>query len=157
MGELKSLKTICLARPKEKLREAAKQRLRRMCAVHARRKELEVPQWVRDAWKSKPQAESAQLLMDANWDKDPCRTNFRLWPTLFNTHVFLYVQDAFIAKLEVIVRKKSSYTVWLDEEWLSEKEMKDDLKWSQILGTHMHKTSQNYTSYVQKSKSAIAF
>jgi hypothetical protein len=36
--------------------------------------------------------------------------------------------------LEIVVRKKKMMTVWVDEQWLSEKEMKDELKWSPWLG-----------------------
>lgn len=34
-------------------------------------------------------------------------------------------QEKFINTVEVIIRKKSAITVWVDEEWLTEKEMKE--------------------------------
>ena len=43
------------------------------------------------------------------------------------------MQEQFIAQLEVIVRKKM-LKVTVDEQWLSEKEMKEDLKWSPYFG-----------------------
>lgn len=52
----------------EKLREAAKARLRRMMSKHVRA-ENDVEPWVLDEWKKRPQNETAQLLMDANWNK----------------------------------------------------------------------------------------
>ena len=39
------------------------------------------------------------------------------------------IQDKFISTVEVIVKRQSSITVWVDQEWLSEKEMRD-LGWS---------------------------
>ena len=40
------------------------------------------------------------------------------------------MQEKFIATLEIVIRKKSSYKVTVDEQWVSEKEMKDDLGWT---------------------------
>lgn len=40
------------------------------------------------------------------------------------------MQDKFVSELEVIIRKKSSKKMTIEEQWVSEKEMKDDLKWS---------------------------
>jgi len=42
-------------------------------------------------------------------------------------------QEKFIQTLEVIVRRKSSMKMVVNEEWRSEKEMKDDLKWTAFL------------------------
>ena len=36
----------------------------------------------------------------------------------------------FIAQLEIVIKKKSSFKVTIDEAWLSEKEMKEDYGWS---------------------------
>lgn len=38
-----------------------------------------------------------------------------------------------MATLEVIIKRKTSYTILVEEEWVSEKEMKDELKWSPSL------------------------
>ena len=43
------------------------------------------------------------------------------------------LQDAFISQLEIVVKKKNAMTVLVDEQWCSEKEMKDDLGWSTSL------------------------
>ena len=39
-------------------------------------------------------------------------------------------QEQFIASLEVVVKRRSSQKIIVDEEWLSEKEMRDDYGWS---------------------------
>jgi len=44
------------------------------------------------------------------------------------------LQDEFLARIEVVIKKKSSNKVTIDEVWVSEKEMKDDLKWSAHIG-----------------------
>lgn len=41
-----------------------------MVQEHKKRKSLEAPQFLKDAWKEKDQNAMAKLLMDANWDKD---------------------------------------------------------------------------------------
>ena len=44
------------------------------------------------------------------------------------------LQEEFLVRMEVVIRKKSSNKVTIDEVWVSEKEMKDDLKWSAHIG-----------------------
>ena len=53
----------------ELLREAAKAQLRRMCTPKKKRVSLNVPDWVVQAFKSRPQNETATLLMNCNFDK----------------------------------------------------------------------------------------
>ena len=43
------------------------------------------------------------------------------------------IQEKFINTLEVIVKKKSSQKITVDSQWLSEKEMRDELNWSACL------------------------
>ncbi|CAL1159659.1 unnamed protein product [Cladocopium goreaui] len=69
----------------EKLREAAKARLRRMMQHHKTKVAYNVPEWVK---------------------------------------------EEFICQLEIVVTKKKAMTIRVDEIWASEKEMKEDLKWS---------------------------
>lgn len=38
-------------------------------------------------------------------------------------------QESFIAQLEIIVRKKATIKVSIEEMWVSEQEMRDDLRW----------------------------
>ena len=54
----------------EKLEEAAKAQVRRLCTPKTRRVGLTVPSWVIDEFKSRPKAETARLLMQCNFDKD---------------------------------------------------------------------------------------
>ena len=42
------------------------------------------------------------------------------------------MQEKFVATLEIVVRKKSSHKVTVDEQWVSEKEMRDGLKWDKF-------------------------
>ena len=53
---------------KERLKEAAKQRIRRMMAHHKNVK-LNVPDFVKQAWATRGQDEMATMLMNANWQK----------------------------------------------------------------------------------------
>lgn len=65
--------------------------------------------------------------------------NLGIEPYHSGTELFNPFQDQFVAKLEIIVRKKKMLTVWIDEQWVSEKEMKDDLKWSPFFGFNQKK------------------
>ena len=53
----------------ELLRDAAKAQIRRMCKPKKTRKDLNVPDWVVSEYKSRPQNETAALLMKCNFDK----------------------------------------------------------------------------------------
>ena len=53
----------------ELLREAAKAQLRRLCTPKKKRVSLNAPDWVIAEWKSRPQGETAQLLVDCNFNK----------------------------------------------------------------------------------------
>ncbi|CAK9017306.1 unnamed protein product [Durusdinium trenchii] len=86
--------------------EAAKARLRRMCAKHKTKRSLDVPEFVVEQWRSNDQTSMARLLMENNWSK-----------------------ESFIAQLEIIVRKKATIKVSIEEMWVSEQEMRDDLRW----------------------------
>ena len=57
--------------PKEMLKNAAKQRIRRMVKPKTKRSDLEVPKWVAEQWnKGTSQKEAmAALLQEVNWDK----------------------------------------------------------------------------------------
>ena len=45
----------------------------------------------------------------------------------FSTH---FCQEKFMARLEIVVTKKASTKVTIDGGWYSDKEMRDDLKWT---------------------------
>lgn len=55
------------------LKNAAKQRIRRMIAVKNKRKDLSVPPMVKEQWEkgTDEKNQMAQTLLDLNWDKDP--------------------------------------------------------------------------------------
>ena len=70
-----------------RLLEAAKQRIRRMVAAHKTKRGLDVPEWVKEAWKSQKQDDVAKVLLECNGDKasvcscetEPCAL---LWPPI---------------------------------------------------------------------------
>ena len=49
-------------------------------------------------------------------------------------HAPCFWQEKFMAEMEIVVKKKSTIRVTVDEQWVSEKEMKDDLGWTPWLG-----------------------
>lgn len=63
----------------EKLREAAKAQLRRMCKKHPKRKDLDAPEWVVREYKSRPQNELAELLIRCNFDKATFKKKLETW------------------------------------------------------------------------------
>ncbi|CAE7211820.1 unnamed protein product [Symbiodinium necroappetens] len=91
----------------ERLLIAAKARISRMVAPKTRRKELEVPEFVKNHWFGNKD-EMAHLLLNLNFDK-----------------------AKFINQLEVIISKKQKYTMTVDEGWYTNDEMINELKWSQ--------------------------
>lgn len=60
----------------EKLREAAKARLRRMMKEHKKKTGLNVPDWVKEQWRTQDQNSMAQILINANWSKDTSNRRF---------------------------------------------------------------------------------
>ena len=57
--------------PEELLKNAAKQRIRRMCTPKCKRTDLQVPAWVVEKWNAGTQSKDlmADLLQEVNWDK----------------------------------------------------------------------------------------
>lgn len=43
------------------------------------------------------------------------------------------MQEQFINTLEIIVKKQLSQSITIESRWVSEKEMRDDLKWTPCL------------------------
>ena len=58
-------------------------------------------------------------------------------------------QEEFKNRLEVIIRKRTSIKVTVDEQWVSESEMRTDLKWNQNIGSIMQYI-QTYSIEIQK-------
>ena len=52
-----------------------------------------------------------------------------MWFALHSQHR----EEKFISQLEIIVKKKNTVEVKIEEQWMSEKEMKDELHWSSSL------------------------
>lgn len=59
------------------LRRAAKARVDRMCKPHGKRTWLNVPQWLRDEWRSGNKDDIADVLRDVNFNKD----RYNIWST----------------------------------------------------------------------------
>ena len=109
-------------------------------SLKKKQKCLDVDQWARDAWKNGNKNDMAKLLMDANWDKAgfsfvvrPFSSFFNFWKNLY-IHLLPCPEDQFLVRLDIVIRKKSSKKFTIEEEWLSEKEMKDDYGWSAPFG-----------------------
>lgn len=87
---------------------------------------MNCPDWVRQEWQTRDKGETAQMLMDCNWDKARLTTlqpfhvdpSSALFPLLW--------QDLFMNRLEIMVKKSKSVKVIVDERWMSEKDMKEE-------------------------------
>ncbi|CAL1163425.1 unnamed protein product, partial [Cladocopium goreaui] len=55
--------------------------------------------------------------------------------------------EAFIQQLEVVVRKKNVKKVWVDEQWCTEKEMREELNWS---SKNMYDKAEEYLVVVSE-------
>lgn len=53
----------------ERLEEAAKAQVRRLCTLKKRRVALNVPNWLIEEYQKRPKIETARMLMAANFDK----------------------------------------------------------------------------------------
>ena len=142
VGAIAPFSCACL---QEKLVEAAKAQVRRMCTVRKKRVGMNLPPWVLEEYRNRPKSETARLLMSCNFDKARLGL-FKQYIMLCNLILFYYqhiislyssnnqnIQEKFINTLEVIVKKKSSKKMTVDSEWVSEKEMRDELNWSACL------------------------
>ena len=63
---------IMLLSYQERLLRAAKARIARMVADKSRRKDLEVPAFVKEQWQTGNRTSMGLLLQSVNFDKDPC-------------------------------------------------------------------------------------
>ena len=43
-------------------------------------------------------------------------------------------QERFLARLEIIITKKHTLEVFIDEGWYSQEDMRETLRWSECLG-----------------------
>ncbi|CAE7229913.1 unnamed protein product [Symbiodinium sp. CCMP2592] len=101
----------------EMLKNAAKQRIRRIVKPKAKRSDLMVPAWVAEQWnKGTSQKEAmAALLQEVNWDK-----------------------TSFLNELEKVVKRTREIEIVKDQGWYSQSEMKTDLKWQRITAAVAH-------------------
>ena len=65
---------LLLVSVQERLREAAKQQIRRWIAPHRKKKNLEAPDFVKQQWVQNDQNGMSQLLMDCNFQKEQSRS-----------------------------------------------------------------------------------
>lgn len=68
-----------------KLRLAAKARIMRMVKAKSKRRDLEVPEWVKAEWGKGNKNQIADLLCSANFDKDQ---TYYIYTCLMHGHVF---------------------------------------------------------------------
>lgn len=94
---------------RERLRNAAKARIRRMVAEKRKRTDLSVPPWLKVEFErgSKQKEEMAEVLQQVNW-----------------------CEEKFVDEMQRIITSRKKVSITRDEGWYSETEMKADLKWS---------------------------
>ncbi|CAE7942344.1 unnamed protein product [Symbiodinium necroappetens] len=114
----------------------------KMVKEKSRRKDLQVPAFVREQWESGNRSSMAQLLQQVNFNK-----------------------DEFVASLEVQIKKKNKVLVEVEEGWYSKEEMLNDLNWLnaydgqeefwiQVRELGKRKHSQSYEETHKKIKQA---
>ncbi|CAE7191258.1 unnamed protein product [Symbiodinium pilosum] len=81
-----------------------------MVTAKSKRKDLEVPDFVRDEWANGNRSAMAKILQDVNWNK-----------------------EKFVAQVEVTIKSKHLVKLVVEEGWYSREEMITDLKWSETL------------------------
>ncbi|CAL1147192.1 unnamed protein product [Cladocopium goreaui] len=89
------------------LRRAAKARIHRMIQPKSKRRELLAPDYVAKEWQNGDKNGMADLLVSVNWSK-----------------------ESFFSELLIIIKRKKTYQLVIDEGWYSESELKE-LGWSQ--------------------------
>ena len=115
---------------------AARARVRRMTQHHKKKKHLNMDQKIVDEIKRNNQTTMAKLLMDCNWSKDPTtklqleRVPVQFCCAFWNPNL----EEAFVSSMEVIIKRKSTIRITIDEQWLSEKEMATDYGWNASFG-----------------------
>lgn len=93
----------------------------------------EPPQIVREQWASGNKNELAEMLVNANFNKDmlSLRTNMCI---IFHQTMFDFIlqnQELFINELRTVVSRKAKVKLIINEGWHTEAEMLSDLKWTQ--------------------------
>ena len=133
MSRVLSCYTTC----KERLVNAARARLGRWMKPHPKRKDLGAPKAIKDYWAGGHKQEMSVLLRDLNFDRvdrQPKLSNlgWHVEYVAFTNCRSRRIKDQFCKVVEVIITKKETIKLKLDEGWCSETEMKNDLGWSTL-------------------------
>ena len=64
-------RSLSFIAPEEKLLRAAKARIQRMVAEKSRRRDLQVPENIRNEWQTGDKTALAHILQQVNWDRVP--------------------------------------------------------------------------------------
>eukprot|EP00439_Symbiodinium_sp_Y106_P061814 s1038_g9.t1 len=75
-----------------------------MCKAKSKRKDLQAPNWLVTEWQQGNKGNTARILLEENFDK-----------------------DKFIARLHIVITRKNSVDLVVEEAWCSRQEMADDL------------------------------
>ena len=112
----------------------------RLVKVKGTKKSLNVPQWVRDEWATGSKDELADLFARENFNKDSLINVWFILSHCFKSQmasnvpkpasIFFHLQDAFINNFQIMVTKRQSFKLTVDEGWYSESEMRDELSWN---------------------------
>ena len=118
-----------------------------MCKAKKKRKELQAPEYVRKEWESGDKNALAEMLQSANFNKDifkienRCSCLFWLFLRFCSSaarcviHQSIFSkwplsQEKFFDQLLVVVRRKKSFQLTVDEGWYSEADLQE-LGWSE--------------------------
>ena len=113
-----------------------------MCQPHARRKDLEAPSYVVSEWQHNGNKNlMADILQRVNWDKDNelltwlnciLDAKIKVFEHCLRIECSLvnYWLDAFCNEILIIVKKKKTFQLTIDEGWYSEEDLKE-LGWNQ--------------------------
>lgn len=103
----------------DRLREAAKQQVRRMCQLKKKRTYLDPPAWLVEAFQSQDKTKLAQLLMDCNFSKDWVSQGFEIVIKVFvvktiSLGIYIYVTISRNFPASTFIRKTSwrNWRLW---------------------------------------------
>ena len=113
-----------------------------MCQPKSKRQDLSPPDYVRDEWKRGDKNAIAQLFEQVNFDKDWSVHTSASWhfQTFLRGHnnfqlryssvaLTSFGQDKFFSELLIIIKRKKTYQLVIDEGWYSASDLAE-LGWS---------------------------
>lgn len=62
-----------------------------------------------------------------------------------------WLQEKFVCQLEVIIKRSATKSITVESEWLSEKEMREELKWTPCFGANIFLLFQKIIIKLTKS------